>query len=101
LSTNHARIGMVNLYINGRVIILSEEQSLRDQIIQKAWEDEEFKKQLLENPKKALKEAFNIDVPDNIELEAVEETANKLHLVIPPNPSETSEDDTVNYPMWQ
>lgn len=83
------------------MINVSAEQTLRDQIIQKAWEDAEFKKQLLSNPKKALKEAFGIDVPDSIELKALEETPNKVHLVIPPNPAEVKEEEVVNYPMWQ
>ncbi|WP_028609347.1 NHLP leader peptide family RiPP precursor [Paenibacillus harenae] len=79
---------------------MSSEQ-LREKIIQKAWEDAKFKKLLLADPKKALKETFGIDVPDTIELEAVEDTPNKYHLVIPPNPSEVQSDASVKYPMWE
>lgn len=79
---------------------MSNIQNLREQVIQKAWEDEAFKQQLLTNPKAALKEAFGIEVPDSIELEVVEDSSNKLHLVIPPNPAEIKEENNVEAPMW-
>ncbi len=79
---------------------MSAAQTLKDQIIQKAWEDAEFKKQLLANPKAAVKEAFGVDVPDNIEVEVVEESANKFYLVLPQNPAEVKDGDGVEVPMW-
>lgn len=62
--------------------------SLKVQIIKKAWEDPAFKQLLLSDPKAALKQGFGIDVPDEIELKVVEETPTSLALVIPPNPEE-------------
>ncbi|WP_139992845.1 NHLP leader peptide family RiPP precursor [Paenibacillus paridis] len=82
------------------MITVSAAQTLKDQIIQKAWEDAEFKKQLLANPKAAVKEAFGVDVPDNIEVEVVEESANKFYLVLPQNPAEVKDGDGVEVPMW-
>ncbi|MFF2483384.1 NHLP leader peptide family RiPP precursor [Paenibacillus sp. NPDC058071] len=79
---------------------MSAEQILRNQIIQKAWEDAEFKKQLLADPKKALADSFGIVVPDDIEVEALEEKSNKFYLVIPPNPAEVINDPSVRAPMW-
>ncbi len=79
---------------------MSATQTLKDQIIQKAWEDAEFKKQLLANPKAAVKEAFGVDVPDNIEVEVVEESANKFYLVLPQNPAEVKDNNNVDVPMW-
>jgi hypothetical protein len=69
---------------------MSAEEILKNQIIQKAWEDPSFKAKLLSEPKAALKEAFGIDVPDTINLKAIEETADSFYLVIPANPSNTS-----------
>lgn len=83
------------------MIIVSAEQTLKDQIIQKAWEDAEFKNQLLANPKAAVKDAFGIEVPDTIELEAVEETANKYYLVIPQSPAEVQAANNVTGAAWQ
>jgi hypothetical protein len=82
------------------VIIVSTKQSLQEQIIQKAWEDAEFKKQLLADPKTAVKDAFGVDVPDTIEVEVVEETANKFYLVLPVNPAEKQDEAQVYIPMW-
>ena len=100
MSKDHGKLGMVNLYIFGRVIIVSAEQSLKEQIIQKAWEDAEFKKQLLANPKAAVKEAFGVDVPDTIEVKVVEESANKYYLVLPQSPAEIKNEYNVDVPMW-
>ncbi|WP_438494220.1 NHLP leader peptide family RiPP precursor [Paenibacillus sp. IHBB 3054] len=68
------------------MIILSE-AILRNQVIQKAWEDPSFKQKLLSDPKAALKEALGINLPDHITLKTVEEGSNEFYLVIPPSPS--------------
>ncbi|CAN7683204.1 NHLP leader peptide family RiPP precursor [Paenibacillus sp. LjRoot153] len=66
---------------------MSTNDSVKAKIIQKAWEDEAFKQQLLANPKAALKQAFNITLPDDIKVKAVEETSTEFVLVIPTNPA--------------
>ncbi|MUT68433.1 NHLP leader peptide family RiPP precursor [Paenibacillus sp. NEAU-GSW1] len=78
---------------------MSTEQMLKEQIIQKAWEDESFKKSLLADPKSALKEAFDVDIPDEIEVIAVEETPSRYYLVIPQPPAEEKEAQ-VMAEMW-
>jgi hypothetical protein len=70
----------------GRVIVMSE-AILKNQVIQKAWEDPSFKQKLLTDPKEALREALGIHLPDNITLKTVEEGSNEFYLVIPPSPS--------------
>ncbi|WP_410513677.1 NHLP leader peptide family RiPP precursor [Paenibacillus sp. BR2-3] len=60
------------------------EAILRNQVIQKAWEDPSFKQRLLSDPKAALKEALGVIIPDNVTLKAVEEGSNEFYLVIPP-----------------
>ncbi|MDQ0896939.1 MULTISPECIES: NHLP leader peptide family RiPP precursor [unclassified Paenibacillus] len=66
---------------------MSNNGILKEKIIQKAWEDEAFKNQLIANPKAALKQAFNITLPDDITVKAVEETSTEFVLVIPTNPA--------------
>ncbi|QHT60879.1 NHLP leader peptide family natural product precursor [Paenibacillus lycopersici] len=61
--------------------------SIKEQIIAKAWSDPAFKAALIADPKSALKAHFNIEVPDSMELVVAEETANRVLLVIPPNPA--------------
>ncbi|WP_445321980.1 NHLP leader peptide family RiPP precursor [Paenibacillus sp. FSL M7-0420] len=60
---------------------------LKNQVIQKAWEDPAFKQRLLADPKAALQEVLGINLPDNITLKTVEEGSNEFYLVIPPSPS--------------
>ncbi|PWW05161.1 putative ribosomally synthesized peptide [Paenibacillus cellulosilyticus] len=55
-------------------------------IISKAWEEPDFKKQLLDNPIQALKQAFGITMPEGSNLKVVEETKKSHYLVIPPRP---------------
>ncbi|CDN42933.1 NHLP leader peptide family RiPP precursor [Paenibacillus sp. P22] len=64
-------------------------QSLKVQIIQKAWKDETFKKQLLADPKAAIKEAFGVELPDDIQLTAVAEADKHFYLVVPPKPEDS------------
>lgn len=69
-------------------------ESLKVKIIQKAWEDPQFKAQLLADPKSALEASFGVKLPEGIQLQAVEETPTKFFLVIPPNPADLkSEED--------
>ncbi|WNS46995.1 NHLP leader peptide family RiPP precursor [Paenibacillus sp. MMS20-IR301] len=63
------------------------EAILKNQVIQKAWEDPSFKQRLLTDPKAALQEVLGINLPDNITLKTVEEGSNEFYLVIPPNPA--------------
>ncbi|MFD0715707.1 NHLP leader peptide family RiPP precursor [Paenibacillus sp. GCM10027626] len=63
-------------------------ETLKVQIIKKAWEDPAFRADLLANPKQAIKDAFGVDIPADIELHAVEETPSKYYLVIPPKPED-------------
>lgn len=67
-------------------------ESLKVQIIQKAWEDPAFKEQLLADPKAALQQAFGIEVPEAITLKVVAETPTEYVLVIPPNPEDVIEE---------
>ncbi|UQZ37560.1 NHLP leader peptide family natural product precursor [Paenibacillus sp. PK3_47] len=66
---------------------MMSEAILKNQVIQKAWEDPSFKQKLLADPKAALFEALGIQLPDNITLKTVEEGSNEFYLVIPPSPS--------------
>lgn len=49
------------------------EKTPQEEIIEKAWTDEQFRQQLHSNPKQALREAFGITIPDHIKVRTVEE----------------------------
>jgi len=63
-------------------------ESLKVQIIKKAWEDPAFKESLQSEPKKAIKEAFDVEIPEGIELIVVEESTSRYYLTIPPKPED-------------
>jgi Nitrile hydratase, alpha chain len=50
-------------------------------IIKRAWDDEDFKSHLLHNPKAAIKEVTQKDVPEDLEIYIYEQTPNLKHLV--------------------
>ncbi len=65
------------------------------EVVYRAWSDNEFKLNLLKNPINVLKE-FNVALPSNIkEVEIVENTENKIYLVLPNEPEfgDLSEDE--------
>lgn len=79
---------------------MSSNEQLKAKIIQKAWEDEAFKNQLLANPKAALKQAFGITIPDDFQVKAVEETSTDFVLVIPANPAKVLVTAGPSNPNW-
>lgn len=64
--------------------ILTREE-IEKSAITKAWKDENFKKDLMEKPHKALTQ-LGVNVPEKIEIRVVEESAKVLYLVLPVNP---------------
>jgi hypothetical protein len=61
-----------------------EEQGKKmGRIIAKAWADEAFKQRLLANATAVLKEE-GVDVPEGMEVKAVENSEKVYHLVVPP-----------------
>jgi len=52
------------------------------EIVARAWRDAAFKQQLLSNPKAVLTEA-GMSVPEDVELQVVQDTPTLRHLVLP------------------
>ena len=63
-------------------------QALEAKIIAKARQDDKFRRNLLKDPKGTLVKEFKIPVPDSIDLQVIEEKANKLFLVLPIDPGD-------------
>ena len=59
-------------------------------LIQQAWEDENFKQELLSNPKAVFAKESGEKLPSDLEIEAIQETPNKVYLVLPNNPDSTA-----------
>jgi hypothetical protein len=65
-------------------------KELEQKLATKAWQDESFKQELLNNPKSAL-EKEGISLPDSIDVKVVEENSSLLYFVLPQNPDQLSE----------
>lgn len=63
---------------------MNAQSQIEGQILAKAEEDGEFRAQLLENPKAAIKDATGLSVPDGINIHVIEDNATDYHLVLPP-----------------
>ena len=55
-------------------------------IVQKSIEDEDFRQQLLEDPKETLEGELETRLPEEVQVRAVEETADAIYLVLPSTP---------------
>lgn len=84
----------------GKVVFILSLESLKIQVIKKAWTDPEFKKSLLSDPKKALQENFGLAVPEGIELKVVEETPSLYYLTIPANPEDVADSEDNLKEVW-
>jgi hypothetical protein len=61
------------------------------EIIARTWKDPDFKQELLTNPKAALREQFEIEVPAEVDLTVLEESKSHVYLVLPSRPRSPSE----------
>ena len=75
-------------------------------IITRCWEDEEFKKRLMADPKKVL-DGEGVNVPDGVSIRVMEDTEQVRTLIIPPAPSHLDDDQLngiagglIPNPMW-
>ena len=73
---------------------MNSEENPFAKVVAQAWSDEDYKRRLLDDPAGALAEA-GAEVPDGVQLCAVEDTDTVKHLVIPapPGEGEIDEDD--------
>jgi hypothetical protein len=74
--------------------------SLKVQINKKAWAEPAFKKSLLSEPKKAIKEAFGVEIPMEIELKVVKESPSRFYLILPPNPEDVADGESSPNTVW-
>ena len=61
----------------------SARREIERKLIERSLQDEAFRQKLLADPQAALEEELGARLPDNIEIRAVEETADTVYLVLP------------------
>lgn len=64
-------------------------------IIERAWKDADFKQQLIEDPKAALR-SLGESVPDFLDIQVVEETGNTRYFVLPQDPNAVMESELLS-----
>jgi hypothetical protein len=57
-----------------------------------AWQDEDFRKKFVADPKGQFEEKLGIKLPDNLKITAHQEDDNSLHFVIPMKPTAPTEE---------
>ena len=57
---------------------------LREQVVERATMDEEFRARLLAEPKAAIEEELGVKIPDGFTVEVHEDVEDTSHLVLPP-----------------
>lgn len=62
-------------------------------IIVRAWRDERFRLNLLDDAKKSIEEEFHITIPEDMNIFVHVEDENNLHLIVPALPSNFAADD--------
>ena len=55
-------------------------------LVDKADEDEEFRNRLLTDPKGVIQQEFDLELPESLGIQVHENSAETVHLVLPPNP---------------
>ena len=66
---------------------ITTRKQLEELLIQKASEDQEFRRELLANPKRTLSKEFGIQVKGDLKITVLEESAHNLFLVLPVRPA--------------
>lgn len=62
---------------------MDTQESLMTKLLIKAQEDTQFRVSLLDDPNSALKEAFDIEIPDDFNVLVHQDDARTAHLVLP------------------
>ena len=68
------------------------QEEMRQELLGKAAADDAFRARLIEDPKAAIKEALNVDLPDTVTVHVHEDSAMSAHLVLPPSAALGDED---------
>ena len=59
----------------------AERERLQARVLERASRDREFRDQLLQDPKGTLEQAFDVQIPEFVDIEVVEESPSRIYLV--------------------
>ncbi|MFN6487494.1 MULTISPECIES: NHLP leader peptide family RiPP precursor [unclassified Nostoc] len=66
-------------------------REIESQLIAKAWKDETFKQELISNPKAVFARELGQELPENLKVKVLEETADTIYLALPRSPQVSEE----------
>ena len=72
---------------NSKLAVRSR-KDIEAQLIARAFKDEKFKQELLANPRVVVQEELDTKLPEDLEINVLEETETTVHMVLPGNPYE-------------
>jgi hypothetical protein len=61
----------------------SMRSEVQRRLVQRSIEDEDFRKKLLDDPKGALEQVLQTQLPEDVEVRVVEESPKTIYLVLP------------------
>ena len=61
-------------------------KDIETQLIAKAWKDEAYKQQLLNNSKAVIEQEFGVQLPGEVNVQVLEENPTSLYFVLPMRP---------------
>jgi hypothetical protein len=65
---------------------LAKRSEFERSLIEKAWEDEVFRQELLTNPQAVYLKETGHEIPEGFEIEIINETPGTIKMVLPQNP---------------
>lgn len=65
---------------------MSKPSEIRARIADKAGADEEFRARLISDPRGVIEQEFGVTIPDGIEIQVHEDSAEVAHVLLPPSP---------------
>lgn len=69
---------------------LMTRKDLEAKLVAKAWEDEAFKQELISNPKAVIEREIGGQLPENADIQVIEETDHTVYIVLPDKPQQLS-----------
>ncbi|HEU4560970.1 MAG TPA: NHLP leader peptide family RiPP precursor [Longimicrobium sp.] len=71
-----------------------------EELLRRAASDPAFRQQLLSDPRSAVQHALGITVPEGIDLQVLEESANRVYLVLPAQEQESAGQPGAPHVRW-
>ena len=72
---------------------LKSRSEVEHSLIAKAWEDETFRQEFIKDPKAAYKKEIGQELPEDVQIEIIQETPGTIKVVLPLRPASLFAED--------